>query len=214
MTEKLAPTRRKPGRPSGRPVGAPTLTDRTQLLVAAERVIRDGGPNVSLEAIAAAAGVTKPILYQHVGNKDAVVEALALRFSERVRDLSDAGVATAPDRRSALRCFVGAFFTVVGNDPNLYLYLAAGAGGDGWLQRSLALTDQSAAPVAQALRDERIRIRADPAVATAWSYSIIGMLHHTGLWWIRQPDVTADGIVEQITELLWAGLRGDHHLND
>lgn len=213
MTEKLATTRRRPGRPSGRPVGAPTLTDRVKLLEAAERVIRDGGPNVSLEAIAAEAGVTKPILYQHVGNKDAVVEALALRFSERVRVLSDAGVATAPDRRTAARCFVGAFFTVIGDDPNLYLYLAAGAGGDGWLQRSLALTDQSAAPVAKALRDERIRIKADPTVATAWSYSIIGMLHHTGLWWIRQPHLTKENIVDQVSELLWGGLRGDEHLD-
>ena len=43
------------------------LAGREQLLDAAERAVRSAGPQVTMEAIAAEANVTKPILYRGVG---------------------------------------------------------------------------------------------------------------------------------------------------
>lgn len=42
---------------------------RRELLEAADRVVLRDGPQASMNAIAAEAGITKPILYRHFGDK-------------------------------------------------------------------------------------------------------------------------------------------------
>src|SRR5512135_2304476 len=53
---------------------------RRQLLAAADRVVRRRGPDASMDEIAAEAGVTKPILYRHFGDKDGLYAALTERY--------------------------------------------------------------------------------------------------------------------------------------
>ena len=65
------------GRPAGRTTADGVIADREVLLNAAETLIREQGPAVSLQAIADKAGVTKPTLYRGVGDRDALVKALA-----------------------------------------------------------------------------------------------------------------------------------------
>ncbi|HEU4481075.1 MAG TPA: helix-turn-helix domain-containing protein, partial [Actinomycetota bacterium] len=50
---------------------------RIELLEAADRALRREGPLVSMNAIAAEAGVTKPILYRHFGDKGGLYQAIA-----------------------------------------------------------------------------------------------------------------------------------------
>ena len=159
-----------------------------------------------MEAIAAAAGVTKPMLYQHVGNRDALVEALASRHVRRINLAVDAEVNQAVDARDRVRRFVTAFFDVVEKDRNLYLFLAAGGSGDTWSQRALLFADQAARPLAKVLTRQRIADGADPAVANAWAYGLVGLLHYVTLWWIREPVLTTDEVVDHIIALLWGGL--------
>ncbi|MEV1243105.1 TetR/AcrR family transcriptional regulator [Nonomuraea sp. NPDC050022] len=57
---------------------------RKALLDAADRVILREGPEASMAAIAAEAGITKPILYRHFGDKSGLYEALADRHVRTV----------------------------------------------------------------------------------------------------------------------------------
>src|SRR5437763_1568648 len=64
---------------------------RTELLEAAVRAIRRVGPTVSMDAIAAEAGVTKPIIYRHFGDRVGLASALAEQFgSQLVAELDHA----------------------------------------------------------------------------------------------------------------------------
>ena len=77
MSETTRRSSRHPVRRSaGRPAGGQLVADREQLLNAAERIIRSHGPDVTMEAIAFASTVTKPILYRTVGDRDAVVASV------------------------------------------------------------------------------------------------------------------------------------------
>ena len=55
---------------------------RHQLLDAADRVIRRRGAGASMDEIATEAGISKPILYRHFGDKDGLHRALAERYVE------------------------------------------------------------------------------------------------------------------------------------
>ena len=55
---------------------------RRELLEAADRVVLRDGPGASMNAIAAEAGITKPILYRHFGDKGGLYAALAKRHTD------------------------------------------------------------------------------------------------------------------------------------
>ena len=194
--------RRRPGRPRS---GEATV-DRPALLAAAETLIRRDGPGVSLESIAAEAGVTKPIVYHHVGGKDAVVQGLAWRLNERQAEAVQRAVrkSQGPDR--AIRAFVDAHLDQLEKDRNIYLYVSGATPGSGGSDGILAFADQSAEGLAILLAD--LRGDGDRAKALSWAYGVIGLLHVVALWWIRDADRSREELAAQLTELLWSGIKG------
>jgi len=179
------------------------------LLDAAERLIRRAGPGVSLDAIAAEAGVTKPIVYHHVGGKDAVVQGLAWRLNERQAEASRRAVAGVGDPAIAIRAFVDGYLEALEADRNLYLYVSQAGVGSGGSDGVLAYTDQSAPGLARLLSGIRHPGGGEPAAALPWAYGVIGMLHFVALWWLRDADRSRTELAEQLTTLLWTGLRGE-----
>jgi len=199
------PTGRRPGRPRGGRV----LADRAQLLEAAERLIRAEGADVTMQAIAAEATVTKPILYRSVGDKDALVAALAERLVDRINAAAAAAMAKASSPRDGLRGLVGACMDVVDADPNLYLFVTAGGSNDDRLSQALRLADRSAVPMAAQLAAQRAAAGLDPRVALTWAYGVIGALQLVSLWWLRDRSSSSDELADRLTELLWSGLGGE-----
>jgi AcrR family transcriptional regulator len=194
------------GRPAGRTRRDGVLADREALLAAAERVIRVQGPSVSLEEIAAEAGVTKPILYRGVGDKDALVQALAERLDAIMADEIARSVAAATGPRDGFRRLVGAYLEVAAREQALYLYVAAGGASSDRVRKSLLLADGAAARVAEGIASYRTAHDADASVATAWSYALVGALHFVTLWWLRDRAGTIEEITDQIMVMLWSGL--------
>ena len=195
-------------RGAGRPAGGQLVADREQLLAAAERVIRDDGPDVTMEAIAAASTVTKPILYRTVGDRDAVIAALAERFVERLNAAGTAAVAGANGSRDGLRRMVEAYVDVVEDERNLFLFLTASSSGSD-PGRALRLADRSAEPIATQLAAHRRHAGLDPAVASTWAYAMIGALQYVTLWWLRDQPWGPKTLVDHVTQLLWSGLAGE-----
>jgi AcrR family transcriptional regulator len=196
---------RRPGRPAGRTSEEGVIADRETLLAAAERLIRRRGPDVSLEAIAVEAGVTKPILYRGVGDRDALVHALALRLSVRMAEHARRIVAQATGPRDALRRLVESYLARAASERQLYLYVTAGGPSEDRVRRSLLLADGAAREFAAGIATYRTARGADPAVATVWSYGLVGALHFVTLWWLRDAVLDIGVVTDQITDLLWSG---------
>lgn len=198
---------RGPGRPAGRRATDGVIADRETLLAAAERLIRAQGPGVSLDAIATAAGVTKPILYRGVGDRDALLNALAVRLATRMAEGVAALVAHAPTPRDALRRLVGGYLAHAADERHLYLYVTAGGPGADRARQSLILADGTAQQFAARIAAYRTAQGVDASVATVWAYGLVGALHFATMWWLREPDIDVDVVTDQITALLWSGLQ-------
>src|SRR3979411_377470 len=91
---------------------------RIRILAAATRIFaRKGYDGASMSAIAAAAGITKPVLYDHFASKDALFETLLgsirddLLAKGRAIGKSDAG------EELRFRAAVDAFFAFVEAQP-------------------------------------------------------------------------------------------------
>jgi AcrR family transcriptional regulator len=202
---------RRPGRPAGRTTADGVIAGREILLAAAEKLIREKGPSTSLEAIAIEAGVTKPTLYRELGDKDALLNALAERLAARMAESIQSLVAQASAPHQGLRNLVAGYLDLAARDRHLYLFVTAGGTREDRVQQSLLLADGAARQLAEPIAAYRAERGADPAVATLWSYGFLGALHFATLWWLREQatDIDIDLVIDQITSLLWSGMRLD-----
>ncbi len=199
-------TPRPRGRPAGRTSADGVIANRDTLLDAAEQLIRQNGPTVSLQSIAIAAGVTKPTLYREVGDRDALVNALAERLSARMAEAVTQLVAKASAPREGLRNLVAGYLELAARERHVYLFVTAGVTSDDRVQQSLLLADGAAGQFAGPIAAYRGAHGADPAVATVWSYGLVGALHFVTLWWLRDQPAQLDVVIEQVTMLLWSGM--------
>ena len=191
----------------GRPLGGQLVVDREHVLDAAERVIRRDGAGSSLEAVAVEAGVTKPIVYDRVGGRADLADALAERLSDRMVLATRTALAGEILSQTGLTRFVEANLRTVADHRELFLYVTGGSTEQTALGR-LSLAERSTTPLTKTLAVWRSGIQQDPGVAEAWAFGIVGMLQLVSQWWITQEDLSATEVAGQISELLWNGLPG------
>jgi AcrR family transcriptional regulator len=117
---------------------------REQILeVTAKIVARDGFGAVSIQGVSAAAGISRPIVYEHFGDLDGLLEALVKREMNaaaeqvavtRLRDLSEG------DPTELMLESLGLFLDAVEQHPDTWrLVLMPSEGAPASLRRSIAL---------------------------------------------------------------------------
>ena len=180
---------------------------REDLLAAAVEVIRASGPTASMEAIAAAGGVTKPILYRHFGDRAGLVHAVAQRFAdELLRELRVALAADA-DARTVLADTIDAFLRFVEREPEVYRFVVqqVPAHGDGALEVR-GFVQQVAREVSIELGEYLRGVGFDSGAAEPWAYALVGMVHLAGDWWLDRQTMPRGRLVEYLLALSWDGL--------
>ena len=192
----------------GRPVGGQLEVGRDHVLDAAERVIARDGAGASIDAVAVEAGVTKPIVYDRVGGRSDLADALAERLADRMVKASAAAIGSSTGLTKDTLCrFIEASLTVVGEHRHLFLYVTGGTTEQTALGR-LKLAERSTAPMTAALVAWRTEFARGTEVAEAWAFGIVGMLQMVSMWWLTQHDRSAAEVAGQISDLLWHGLPG------
>ena len=95
-----------------------------QLLGVARRLFaRDGYRGASMESIAEAAGVTKPVLYQHFSSKRALYSALLASDLGRLTQELETAFSQAGDNEERLRRGFGAYLDFVDRHEDAYRLL-------------------------------------------------------------------------------------------
>src|SRR6266540_5708396 len=126
------------------PVGAssrlPAPARRAQLLDVARRVFaRDGYRGSSMEAIAEAAGVTKPVLYQHFSSKHALYSSLLEAELGQLTVALERAFDVAEGNEERLRLGFGAYLGFVeAHEDAFRLLFTEGLGLDDDFQRHVS----------------------------------------------------------------------------
>jgi AcrR family transcriptional regulator len=168
---------------------------REELLGAALVVIRRDGPSASMDAMAAEAGITKPILYRHFGDRDGLIAAVANRFAdELVVRLTDAlGEPGEPRMR-------------IEEDPGLYGFLTQRAQVSSLVESGVI---ERVAVVLEAAISETIEATGLPPRSTeTWAYGVVGMMHLAGAHWASTPGQPREALIADLVSLVSDGLLG------
>lgn len=182
---------------------------RDGLLDAAVVAIRERGPDVSMEDLARAAGVTKPILYRHFGHRDGLTAALASRFAEGLQSTLQAALAAGTAPRETLVATIDAYLAFVEQDPDVYRFLVRRVMAEPVAGVSVAnFLDQVGAQVASALGEQQRLAGVDSGGAEPLARGIVGMVHHAGDWWLERRTMPRGRLVEYLATLLWGGMAG------
>jgi AcrR family transcriptional regulator len=174
---------------------------REELLDAADRIVQRRGPDVSMDEIASEAGITKPILYRHFGDKDGLYEALAERYLEELsRAIRPTAEPLSP--RGRLAAGIDAYLSYIERRPERYRFLL-GAGASALVAE---FRRGQVADCAGTTEDNLRRAGLDPQVAELWAQCMSGMVRAAGIWWLETRSLSRAQLVEHLTALLWEGV--------
>ncbi|QDY75674.1 TetR family transcriptional regulator [Streptomyces qinzhouensis] len=191
---------------------------RRELLEAADRVVLRDGPGASMNAIAAEAGITKPILYRHFGDKGGLYRALAKRHTDALLDSLRAALDAPADRRRRIAATLDTYLAAIEARPQVYRFLmhpAESPVADPAQQPEAGFDiGRHSAPVLRRLGEElaqvigdRVDLGPDGARrARVWGHGIVGMMHAAGDWWLGERPCSRAELVADLTDLLWGRL--------
>ncbi|MEY2451532.1 MAG: hypothetical protein QOD92_1106 [Acidimicrobiaceae bacterium] len=186
----------------------PAPRRRRQLLTVALRVFAERGYHpTSMNDLAEAAGVTKPVLYQHFRSKRALYLELLEDVGGRLRDAIDKATTEAGTPREQVHAGFRAYFDFVEHQQLAFQLLFGGGArrdeefADAVRRVELSIADSIAALiVVEGLDDDRRRLLA---------HGIVGLAEGTSRHWLANGlSGSADLLAEQVAALAWAGLRG------
>jgi AcrR family transcriptional regulator len=154
---------------------------REELLDAADRIVQRDGPAAAMSAIAAEAGITKPVLYRHFGDKGGLYAALADRYTERLLVDLRAALARGRTRQARVERAIDAYLTAIEQQPQVYRFLVHSDEAAPAQSQVRSFTRRLAALLADGIAAET----GAPALrAQVWAHGIVGMVQAAGDWWL------------------------------
>ncbi|MBV7247424.1 MULTISPECIES: TetR family transcriptional regulator [Streptomyces] len=190
---------------------------RRELLEAADRVVLRDGPQASMNAIAAEAGITKPILYRHFGDKGGLYRALAKRHTDALLSALRAALDAPADRRKRVESTLDTYLAAIEARPQVYRFLMhpADGGADAAPSPEQGFdVGRHSAPLLRRLGEElgqviveRVDLGPDSEqMARIWGHGIVGMMHAAGDWWLADRPCSRERLVSSLADLLWGRL--------
>jgi AcrR family transcriptional regulator len=170
----------------------------------ADRVIQARGPNVSMDEIASEAGITKPVLYRHFGDKEGLYEALTRRYvDELVRALRPA--VQTDDPRSRLAAAIDAYLSYVEREPERYRFLLHAGEQPRTAPILSDFRRQHIASCAFTAVENLERAGLDAGFAEPWAHCVNGMIRAAGTSWLETRSLPRAQLVDYLTTILWDG---------
>jgi AcrR family transcriptional regulator len=182
--------------------------EKQMIEVAMNLFVLAGYQGTTIEHIAAAAGVSRPILYNLFGSKDKIYLACLKRARECLNKSLIEAVGSASTFHDRLRAGIDGYFKFVERNRAGWRLLFAGG----------AAVAGSAADEAKLLRFDTVEKIAgllspfmsgiDQTALAINAHALSGAAEQVAKWWVENDHVSRETVVELLTSLLWAGFGG------
>jgi len=180
---------------------------RATMVQAAMGAVRAHGPGVSVAQIAAAAGITKPVLYRHFVDRADLQRAVGQEAAALLLARLAPTLAAVGDSRAAVRAIVDAFLGGIEDEPDLWRFVVhhpaeRSAGAE--------IVDDARAEIAAMLTEVLARqLRAAGRAvegAAVWAQGLVGMVQSAGDWWLERRPMSRTALTDHLTAIIWGGL--------
>ena len=185
----------------------PAPRRKEQLLdVALHEFAERGFHQTSMNDVADAAGVTKPVLYQHFPSKRALYLELLRAVGDQLMTEIAAATAGAPPREQ-VEAGLRAYFRFVAGQAAAYrLMFGGGTRRDLEFAEEATRVERSIAAVIAELIDVEGLGDDDRLL---YAHGIVGLAEGTSRHWINDGlELDPDDVAARVADLAWRGLRG------
>jgi AcrR family transcriptional regulator len=193
-----------------------TAEQRRQQLVdvALELFARRGYRATTMDDIADAAGVTKPLVYQHFSSKRALYLELVNSIAQELLIAIRGAVMQAEGPRQQVEMGFAAYFRmVISREDEFRLLYGRDHADDKELGRALRTVEDAIAAAIEPLIDAGL----DDDHRRLLAYAVVGMAEGASRRFMAQRTATEESVEEaaprlaqRMADLAWAGLRSVH----
>jgi AcrR family transcriptional regulator len=188
---------------------------RQRILSAAEQAFAARGyHSTSMDDIAAAAGVTKPVLYDHFASKHDLYVKLTEGIRDELTSLGAAAMAADAPAEQRVRSALEAFFVFVEQRPSAARVLLFTPVGEPELVEAARQVQTGATAALSALLGAEGDLLAgapdrELRLELLTEFMKQG-LHGLAEWWSQHPETPREALVAAAMDLVWSGLRGGY----
>jgi AcrR family transcriptional regulator len=188
-----------------------TGPQRRQQLVSVGRSLfaEKGFEGTSVEEIAAKAGVSKPVIYEHFGGKEGLYAVVVDREIQALLDqITTALTEHTGNARALLEAAALALLDYIENSTDGFRILVRDSPPGQATGSFASLISDIASQVEHILAAEFKRRRLDPKTAPLYAQMLVGMVAIPGGWWLDSRRMKKEDVAAHLVNLAWNGLSG------
>lgn len=179
---------------------------REQLIAVGRTLFADKGfEAVSVEEIAATAGVSKPVVYEHFGGKEGLYAVVVDREMNHLLSMIS-GALQGSHPRQLLEQAGMALFDYIDAQPDGFRILVRDSPVSQQTGSFASLIVDVAGQVEHLLADQFKAHGYPTRLAPMYSQMLVGMTALTGQWWLDVRKPRKDEVVSHVVNLAWNGL--------
>jgi len=181
---------------------------REQLIEIARTVFAERGvEGASVEEIAARAGVSKPVVYEHFGGKEGLYAVVVDREVRHLLEMMRQAL-TAGHPRELLEQAAFALLDYIESSSDGFRILVRDSPVGSASGSFVSIIGDVASRVEHILGAEFAARGFDTTYAPMYSQMLVGMVGTTGQWWLDAREPAKDVVAAHLCNLAWNGLSG------
>ena len=180
---------------------------REQLLDIGRRLFAERGlDGTSIEEIAAQAGVSKPVVYEHFGGKEGLYAVVVDREVERFLTMGTR-LLEGEDTMAKFELAAVQLLRYIQENSDGFRILVRDSNPTSGSGTFASLISDIASQVEYILGDVLEKRGYDPALAPVYAQMLVGMVASAGQWWLDARKPGLEEMAAHLVNLAWNGMR-------
>ncbi|SDN08094.1 TetR/AcrR family transcriptional regulator [Allokutzneria albata] len=183
---------------------------RAEFVEATISALREHGPDVGMDEIAAAAGVTKPVLYRHFSDKADLYVAVGQRATEMLTERLVPALEEPGSINDIIHRALDAYLCTIEEQPELYRFMIRGGFADRPLDQdpATATEDMIATRLARLLGVYMRLLELDSGAAEPYAFALVGAVEKAGEWWLERQSMSRENLRDYLAQIVWHAIDG------